>query len=246
MRPIPQAIRIEIFKKYLEGYPIQEISKLLHVSVGIVYSISKDESKKDESFIYVRELAKLCKKNNLNIYDIIYGIRLDNKIKELGLTCVFFENFLESSNTESFRVEMNLEQFLKEIERIIEFEEKHQIKIDEVTFRTQEKIKELVRLKNEKKILNQKNRELYQINQVNKAEIEEYHKEKPLFLQYKNDKSNSSKFVEWLTYPHLYEEASKIIGQKIDQSALYSRLNSIYREPQKNIEIIKKILFNIN
>ena len=246
MRPIPQEIRIEIFRKYLEGYPIQKISKLLHVSVGIVHSIAKDESKKDESFNYIRELAKLCRKSNLNIYDIIYGIRLDNKIKQLGLTCSFFETFLESTNTKSFRLEMDLEQFLKEIERIIEFEEKHQIKIDEVIFFIQEEINNRARLKHENKMLNQNNIELYKRNNVDKSEIEEYRQEKPLFLQYKRDKVNSSKSVEWLTYPHLYEEASKIIGQKIDQSTLYTRLNSIYREPQKNIEIIKKILFNIN
>ena len=56
MRPIPSSIKSEIFRKYLEGYSIPEISKLYNVSVGSVSSITNEESKKDEYYYqYIRE-----------------------------------------------------------------------------------------------------------------------------------------------------------------------------------------------
>jgi DNA-directed RNA polymerase specialized sigma24 family protein len=45
MRPIPLSIKIEIFRKYLEGFSMPEISKLYNVSVGSIHSITTEESK---------------------------------------------------------------------------------------------------------------------------------------------------------------------------------------------------------
>ena len=94
MRPIPPTIKAEIIKKYLEGYSLPQIGKLTGVSVGIAHAISTEESKKDDSILYIREIAKMFNKNNLELSDVISGIRLYNKIKQVGLSCIFFENFL--------------------------------------------------------------------------------------------------------------------------------------------------------
>ena len=128
MRPIPDKIKAEIFKKFLEGDPIPKISKSCGVSDGAVHAITTEESRKDESIRYIREITKMFKKNNLEISDVIAGVRLHNKVKEVGLSCLFFENFLESTNTESFRIEMEHDQFLENIRRILKLEEKYQIK----------------------------------------------------------------------------------------------------------------------
>jgi hypothetical protein len=80
MRPIPYDIKIEIFRSYLEGLSIPEISKLHNVSIGAVFSIAKEETKKDELFLFLREIAKIIKKKNLNIYDLITAIHLNSII----------------------------------------------------------------------------------------------------------------------------------------------------------------------
>jgi hypothetical protein len=113
MRPIPLSTKSEIFRKYLEGYSIPEISKLFNVSGGTVWSIAKEETTKDGYYFVIREVTKVFRKNNLEISDVILGIRLYNKIKELGLTIPFFEDFLEFTNTESFRIGMDHEKFLE-------------------------------------------------------------------------------------------------------------------------------------
>lgn len=96
MRAIPPVIKSDIIRKYLEGYSIPEISKMLGVSVGTISTITSEESRKDEIFSYMREIAKKFKSDNLGFSDVISGVRLYNKINKLGLTCPFFENFLES------------------------------------------------------------------------------------------------------------------------------------------------------
>jgi Mor family transcriptional regulator len=50
MRPIPYEIKIEIFRRRLEGLSIPQISILYNVSVGTIFSIIKEEIKKDEHF----------------------------------------------------------------------------------------------------------------------------------------------------------------------------------------------------
>ena len=65
------------------------------VSVANVSSIVKEESTKDQYYLVIREVVRIFKSNNLEIADVISGIRLKNQIKEVGLTISFFEEFLE-------------------------------------------------------------------------------------------------------------------------------------------------------
>jgi hypothetical protein len=56
MRRIPNTIKIEIFRKYLEGFSMPEIKKLCNnVSVGSIDSITKEEEKKDDPNIKVAD-----------------------------------------------------------------------------------------------------------------------------------------------------------------------------------------------
>src|SRR5688500_9346256 len=123
MRSIPPVIKEEIFRKYLEGDSTTEISKSCGVSVGTISAITTEESNKDNDFFQIREITKTFKKHNLKISEVISGIRLYNKIKNLGLDIVFFENFIESIDTESFRLKKDLSKLLEDIKRIVHFED---------------------------------------------------------------------------------------------------------------------------
>jgi hypothetical protein len=81
MRSIPPAIKADVIKKYLEGNSFHQIGRLAGVSVGSAHAITTEESKKDNSILYIREIAKMFNKNNLEISDVISGVRLRNKIK---------------------------------------------------------------------------------------------------------------------------------------------------------------------
>jgi hypothetical protein len=83
---------------------------------------------------------------------------------------------------------------------------------------------------------------LYLQYNTKKSEIEEYIKEKPLFLQYKIDKATRPKYPDWIVNEPLFEEVSKKIGLKIDPHILYKKLKWIYILPDKHPTIIKKIM----
>jgi hypothetical protein len=242
MRPIPSSVQSEIFRKYLEGDSIPAISKLFNVSVGAVSAIANELSKKDAYFIVIREVTKMFKNNNLEISDVISAIRLKNKVKESGLTISFFENFLEATNTKSFRLNKDHSEFLENIKRIVRFEELYGIKIEKIPGYMIDKIKHLKNLKEKNKKIIEKNRRLYLQHKIEKSEIEEYVEEKPLFLQYKTDKKRYPKYPEWIVNQYFFEEASKKIGAKIEPHSLYEKLKWIYLFPNKYTSIIKKIM----
>ena len=242
MRPIPPSVQSEIFRKYLEGDSIPAISKLFNVSVGAVSAIANELSKKDEYFRVIREVTKMFKNNNLEISDVISAIRLNNKVKKLGLTISFFENFLEATNTESFRLNKDHSEFLENIKRIVHFEELYGMKIEKIPGYVIDKIKHLKNLKEKNKKIIEKNTRLYLQHNIEKSEIEEYVEEKPLFLEYKRGKNRYPKYPEWIMNPYLLEQASKKIGTKIESQILYKKLKWLYRFPNKYTSIIKKIM----
>jgi hypothetical protein len=192
MRATPAQVKSEIFRKYLEGYPETEISKLCHVSVANVSSIVKEESTKDGYNLVIREVVKMFKSNNLEIDDVIAGIRLRNKVKEVGLTISFFEEFLEVTNTESFGLGMDHEKFLDIVKRMLHFEKNLKIKLEEIPDFSHNATKEFARLTGEILKAKAKLKQLYGKYAVRKSDIDEYRKEKFSYLQYKFEKDDDS------------------------------------------------------
>jgi hypothetical protein len=242
MRAIPLTTKEDIFTNYLEGISTTENAKLCGVSVGIVSSVTKEESHKDNNYLAIREITRIFRKNNLKIPDVISGIRLYNQIKRVGLDIPFFENLIEDTDTESFRIKKDIDRFLEDIKRIIRFEEIYQIKIDKIPRYIHNSIMQLNTLKEENKKIIKKTKDLYLQYNIDKYEIEEYVKEKPLFLQYKRDKHKYPKYPEWIENPVLFDEASKKIGKKIEPQILYERMRWIYTLPHEYTTIIKKIM----
>jgi hypothetical protein len=218
MRPIPLSTKSEIFRKYLEGYSIPEISKLFNVSGGTVWSIAKEETTKDGYYFVIREVTKVFRKNNLEISDVILGIRLYNKIKELGLTIPFFEDFLEFTNTESFRIGMDHEKFLEIVKRILHFEKIFKRKIEDIPDFLDNAMKEYPKLASD----------------ILKARQELVGIALPTH-------------VDWVVISDTpFKKASRIAKIKIEPKILYKKLNLIYKEPHKHIDILKQIMNSSN
>ena len=212
---------------------------LTGVSVGTAHAITTEESKKDDSISYIREIAKMFNKNNLELSDVISGVRLYNKIKQVGLSGIFFENFLESTNTESYRLEMEHEKFLDNIKRIIELEAKYQLKTEDIPSFIDKKVIEHKQLTDEIVKLEGYIEKLYEKYDTRESELKEYQKEQDMFFRYKKD---YPKYIDWMVPESLFDEASTQGRIKIDPANLYLRLKDIYMNPHQNVDIIKKIL----
>ena len=240
MRAIPPVIKSDIIRKFLEGYSIPEISKMLNVSVGTISTITSEESRNNEIFAYMREIAKKFKNDNLKFYDVISGVRLYNKINKLDLTCPFFEDFIESTDKESFRLVIEHDNFLSEINKILQFERKYQLKLEDIPTYIK-KAREELDATNKK--VSQINESLYSQYGVKEAEIQEYLRERSNLALAKLAKTSLRTHFEWFVISdRLFEIASRRSGTKIDRNMLYRKLNSIYKNPHKHIEIIKQIL----
>jgi hypothetical protein len=242
MRPIPYNIKTEIFLKYLEGDSLPQISDLYNVSVGAVFAITTEEIKQDKDFRFFREIAKVIKKNNLNVYNLIPAIHLYFKIMELGLSSEFFEKFLESADTTSFRLNMNIDEFLDIIKEIINFEKSTQTKIHDILTRIENEKNQLDELGREKEMIEKEINNLSGDIGFLKSQILEYIKQKPLFVRFKENTDTFFKSLDWTTYPYLFEKASNELGRSIDSMILYNKLLSIYTNPHKNAELIRIIL----
>jgi hypothetical protein len=251
MRPIPLSVKSEIVRKYLEGDSITEISKLCNVSVGAVSAITNEVSKKDEYLIVIREVTKVFKEHNLEISEVILGIRLKNKVKKVELTIPFFEDFLEFTNTESFRLGMDHEKFLEVVKRILHFEKIFKKKIEDIPASNTYAVKEFVRLTNEiskaKDEISKAKEELEQLYvayDVKKSELEQYLREKPLFTLSKIAREVAlPTHYDWMVISdRRFKKASKKAKIKIEPIPLYKKLNAIYKEPDKHIEIVKQIM----
>ena len=94
----------------------------------------------------MHEIANKFRSKNLEISDVISGVRLYNKIKKVGLTCSFFENFLESTDKESFRLVIEHDNFLTEINKILQFERKYQLNIEDIPTYIKKQRKNLMQL----------------------------------------------------------------------------------------------------
>jgi hypothetical protein len=241
MRRIPDSIKSEIIEKFLEGYSTTANSKQLNVSVGTVSAVTKEECRKNEFYLYIHEIAKKFRSKNLEISDVISGVRLYNKIKKVGLTCSFFENFLDATNTESFRLNKDHSEFLEDIKKIVRYEKLYRIKIEKIPGYMVDKIKYIKKLKEETKELLEENTRLYLQNNIEKSEIKEYLEEKLSFWQYKRNK-NYPRYPEWFANPYLFEVASKKIGTKIEPRILYKKLKLVYVFPNEYTSIVKKIM----
>lgn len=189
----------------------------------------------------MREIAKKFKSNKLGFSEVISGVRLYNKINKLGLTCQFFENFLESTDKESFRLVIEHDNFLTEINKILQFQRKYQLNIQDIPTYIQ-KAREELDATNKK--ISRINESLYSQYDVKDAEIQEYLREKPNLITYADlAKTSLPTHTDWLVISdRLFKRASRKSGIKIDPNMLYKKLNSIYKNPDKHIEIIKEIL----
>jgi hypothetical protein len=189
----------------------------------------------------MREIARKFRTKNLIFSDVVSGIRLYNKIKEVGLTCSFFESFLESTDVESYRLEIEQYKFLTIITRILQFEKQYQINLLDIPGFIKQGREQIDKMNDE---ISRNYQSLYSRYSVKEAEINEYLREKPKLQRSAYfAKIALPTHADWLIVSdHLFKRASRKSGIKIDPTILYKKLNYIYKNPHKHIDIVKQIL----
>ena len=138
---------------------------------------------------------------------------------------------------------MDLYEFLEKIKRIRKVERQYNLKLEDIPAYIKNEKAELENLKQDKRDMIESIMNLYGRFYVTKTDIEEYLTEREQYLKYKSIMENVPSYLDWIiNSDERYKKASKKSGLKIDQKILYNKLNSIYKEPDKHLDIVKQIM----
>ena len=110
---VPSAIKEKVINAWLEAKPRNIIADETEISYGSVTNIIaavKRESTKDIDFL--RAVADLLKKNNIDLTYFASSIRLKNRLNNLKLNEIQADSFLEDIAIHCFKEEIDPKTFL--------------------------------------------------------------------------------------------------------------------------------------
>src|SRR5215211_3297003 len=111
MRRIPPQIRIQIFEFFLQSYSLHDISRMVKVSVGTVKNVVDSFIENDLDYMAIRKRFENIKKNGIEPKKIILALRLINNINKTELSFETLLAFLDSVETERFRLDIDINNF---------------------------------------------------------------------------------------------------------------------------------------
>lgn len=241
MKRIPPQIRLEIFELFLQSFSFHDISCMVKVSVGTVKNVIDEFIETNLDYIEIRKIFETIRKNGFEPKKLILALHLINKINKTELRLETLLAFLDSSETERFRLDMDINDFISRISSLLFFEREQGIRIEDYKNYIDEKKEEI-------KMLENKTNDLFKRNGITERDLEEYvenKKEILEFLKLKNKNKLPLEF-EWIANEYHYLEASKILDYSIDLANLYKCLNNIYHNPERHIELIKLIFYKFS
>ncbi len=236
MNRIPPQIRLEIFELFLQSFSLHDIACMIKVSVGTVKNVIDEFIETELDYKEIRKIFENIRKNGFEPNKIILALRLINNITKTELTLETLLAFIDSAETERFRLNIDINYFISRISSLLFFEIEQGIRIEDYKNYIDEKKEEI-------EMLEIKYNDLLKKKSIIESDLSEYNKDRKEikeFINLKNKKKLPKEF-EWISHEYNYTEASEILKQNIDPGFLYSCLNRIYLEPEKYTDIIKII-----
>jgi len=179
MRPIPPQLKLEIIKSYLNGFTYRQISKESGISIGTVTNVIESLQSEKQEFEELKLLSQTLKSNGLPLSKIFEVVHFLLWLKRYDIKLGFVINMLHHMNTESFRFDINIENFFHRLCSLLIYEKTIGIKIEDLMYLIEDKI-------GEKQKIEEEINKLYTIYKVTKKEIQEYKNNKALFKNFIN------------------------------------------------------------
>lgn len=171
MRSIPPQLKLEIIKAYLNGVTHREISKESQISLGSVTNVLESLKSERKEFEELRLLSKMIKSNYLPMSKIFEATHFLLWMQRYNIKLEFVTQMLDHMNTESFRFDIDIENFFHRLSSLLIYEKSIGVKIEDLLYLMEDKIGE------RDKILEEINR-LYDNYKVTKKELHEYKKKR--------------------------------------------------------------------
>lgn len=80
-------LKIQIFRRYIDGLSQEQIAMDFDISEGSVSEFLQESRKLDDTLILKHEIAVLCNKNNIPIQQLASNLAFSNALKKNGLRC---------------------------------------------------------------------------------------------------------------------------------------------------------------
>ena len=237
MRSIPPQLKLEIITSYLNGFSHREISRESGISLGSISNVLESLKSERKEFEELRLLSQTIKNNGLSLSKIFEAIHFLLWLKRYNIKCEFVIQMLDHMNTESFRFDLDLENFFHRLSSLLTYEKSIGIKIEDLFYLMEDKLGERQKLEEE---INR----LYNVYKVTKKELHEYKENKDLFLNFLNP-HNEYKIptkINWIMNEFDYKKACELFGQKFNTRDLYNKLYQVYQQPEKYPNLVKRIL----
>lgn len=117
---IPELIRRNVFRQWLDGLPRQQIARDNQIGTGTVSEIIKEIKEKDSEaqIDLLRETVVMLKRQGLNIGFFAQSIRLKRILEEIGANEEQLEDFAVHLNVHYFKRKLNPDTFMNVVDNI--------------------------------------------------------------------------------------------------------------------------------
>jgi len=143
---IPRTIKIDVIRKWLQGKSRDQIAKEVGIGAGTVSGIFNECRENDPEFDLLREVARMLKKEDLDVNSFASSIRVHRKLQDEGLSEGQVESFIEDMDVHCFKRGLKAEDFINTIQNVSSVSHSLGIPVDKVAeyIKSQEeKVKEV-------------------------------------------------------------------------------------------------------
>jgi hypothetical protein len=187
---IPKSIRERVIKQWLQGMSRDDIGKDNDIGAGTVSAIIKDAKQDIADIDLLREVAIIRKKEELDLFELAFSIRIKKKMDEMGINEDQIDTLLENINIHCFKRGLSAEEFVNTVNKVCALSDRLEMPLDQLpNYITQQEL-ELVKLRDETEGAKTKQRQVLQHYNVTMDELQEFRRDKPLIDHIKKLEKN--------------------------------------------------------
>ncbi|HEX6028069.1 MAG TPA: hypothetical protein VFY64_03415 [Nitrososphaeraceae archaeon] len=177
---IPKSIRERVIKQWLQGMSRDDIGKDNDIGAGTVSAIIKDAKQDIADIDLLREVAILRKKEELDLFELAFSIRIKKKMDDMGLNEDQIDTLLENINIHCFKRGLSAEEFVNTINKVSALSENIGMPVDQLPNYIIRQQLELQKVEKQTEDAKLKQRQVLQNYDVTMDILEEYKRDKPL------------------------------------------------------------------
>lgn len=187
-RKIPELVRREVIRQWLEGVPRQQIARENQIGTGTVSEIIKEikERGTETQIDALREIALILKRQGLSIDDFANSIRLKRFLDEIGLKEEKLEDFARHLDTYCFKRGLTPDTFMNLVATISSLSNNLGIPVEELPERINRSKEILDDINLQIKSLIAKQKSVMANYNITMTDLEELRRNRPLLENLKS------------------------------------------------------------